>query len=45
MYQELKDFYTPTVTAEENTDTFYYSCNAAKKQLEPFWPHLGQLED
>ena len=35
MRQELKDFYTPTVTAKENADILYNGCNATKKQLEP----------
>ena len=45
MHQELKDSYTPTVTAKENVDTLYNGHNATGKQLEPLWPHLGQLED
>ena len=35
MRQELKDSYTPIVTAKENIDTLYNGCNATKKQLEP----------
>ena len=47
MRQELKDFYTPTVTnnMEENVDTLYNSYNTIKKQLEPLQPSLGQLEN
>ena len=47
MRQELEDFCIPTVTnnAEENADTLYNGRNAARKQPEPLWPHLGQLED
>jgi len=47
MHQELKDSRTPTVTsnAKENADTLYNGYNTAKKQPEPLWPHLGQLED
>ena len=35
MHQELKDSYTPIVTAKKNLDTFYYGYNATRKQLEP----------
>ena len=35
MHQELKDSYTPMVTAKENVDTLYNGYNATKKQLEP----------
>jgi len=45
MRQKLKDSHIPIVTAKENIDTLYNSCNAAGKQPEPLWPHLGQLED
>jgi hypothetical protein len=31
MRQELKDSYTPTVTAKENIDTLYNSYNTTKK--------------
>jgi len=29
------------VTAKENVDTLYDGYNAARKQPEPLWPHLG----
>ena len=45
MHQELKDSRTPMVTAKENLDTLYHGRNAARKQPEPLWPYLGQLED
>ena len=45
MHQELKDFYTPMVTAKENVDTLYNGHNATRKQLEPLQPYLGQLKD
>jgi len=35
MHQELKDSYTPMVTAKENADTLYNRYNATRKQLEP----------
>jgi hypothetical protein len=35
MHQELKDSYTPTVTAKENADTLYGGRNTARKQPEP----------
>ena len=47
MHQELKDSYTPaTVTnnIEGNINTLYDGYNTAKKQLEPYWLNLGQLE-
>ena len=31
MHQELKDSYTPMVTAKENVDTLYNGYNATKK--------------
>ena len=34
MRQELKDSYTPTVTAKENVNTLYNGYNTIKKQLE-----------
>ena len=43
--QGLEDSRTPTVTAKENADTLYDGRSAARKQLEPLWPYLGQLED
>jgi hypothetical protein len=45
IYQELEDSYIPIVAAKENADTLYYSRNAARKQPEPLWLYLGQLED
>jgi len=47
MHQKLKDSCIPIVTsnAKENADTLYNSYNTAKKQPEPLWPYLGQLED
>ena len=48
MHQELKDSYIPaTVTnnIEGNVDTLYNSYNTTKKQPEPLWPSLGQLEN
>ena len=45
MHQKLKDSYIPMVTTKENADTFYNGRNAARKQPEPLWPYLGQLED
>jgi len=45
MHQELKDSYTPTVTAKENADTLYNGRNTTRKQLKPLQPYLGQLED
>ena len=31
MHQELKDSYTPIITAKENADTLYNRYNAARK--------------
>ena len=47
IYQELKNSCTLTIVTdniEGNINTLYNGCNTAKKQLEPYWLSLGQLE-